>query len=110
LAKPSARRTAYDGYFGKGRTFMKVNWVAIGIFATLAMPVVANAQGVVSGTQQGASQGAKQGAKAGNQAAGPVGGVVGGAVGTAVGGVSGGVQGALGTSSTSKGKPKNPAQ
>src|ERR1044071_7934740 len=95
-------QVAYDDDSWWRRTSMKIKWIAVGILASLAMPAVANAQGVVSGTQQGASQGAKQGAKAGNKAAGPVGGVVGGAVGTAVGGVSGGVQGALGTSSTSK--------
>src|SRR6476661_4503051 len=74
---------------------MKTRWIVAGVLTVLAMPIVASAEGVVSGTQQGASQGAKEGAKQGNKAAGPVGGVGGGAVGTAVGGVTGGVQGGL---------------
>ena len=58
----------------------------------LAMPLVAQAQGVVRGTQEGAAVGGS----AGNRAAGPVGSVVGAAVGGVAGGVAGGVNGALG--------------
>jgi hypothetical protein len=61
---------------------------ALLILAVLAMPLTAQAQGVVGGAQEGAEQG--------NHAAGPVGGVVGGAVGGVVGGVEGGVKGVLG--------------
>jgi hypothetical protein len=52
-----------------------------GVLTVLAMPVTAQAQGIVRGAQEGAAEG--------NRAAGPVGGVVGGAVGGAVGGVKG---------------------
>jgi hypothetical protein len=81
---------------------MKSTWIVAGVLAVLAMPVVANAQGIVGGAQQGASQGAREGSKA----AGPVGGAVGGAVGGVVGGVTGGVKGALGVPAKSKRKPK----
>ncbi|WPP04852.1 DUF1236 domain-containing protein [Methylocella tundrae] len=62
------------------------------IAALLAIPLGAQAQGLVGGAQTGA----ESGAAAGNNAAGPIGGVVGGAVGGAVGGVTGGVTGLLG--------------
>jgi hypothetical protein len=54
----------------------------------LAVPVSAQAQGIVRGAQKGAA--------VGNRTAGPVGGAVGGAVGGVVGGVAGGVKGVLG--------------
>jgi hypothetical protein len=44
---------------------MKLRWIVAGALAALAMPVVANAQGIVGGAQQGASQGAKEGSKTG---------------------------------------------
>jgi hypothetical protein len=56
--------------------------------AVLAMPLAAQAQGVVRGAEEGSA--------AGNRAAGPVGGAVGGAVGGVVGGVEGGIKGILG--------------
>jgi hypothetical protein len=56
--------------------------------AVLAMPLAAQAQGVVRGAEEGAA--------AGNRAAGPVGGAVGGVVGGVEGGVVGGVKGILG--------------
>jgi hypothetical protein len=56
--------------------------------ALLATPVVAQAQGLVTGTERGA--------EAGDRAAGPVGGIVGGAVGGAVGTVNGAVDAATG--------------
>jgi len=85
---------------------MKVGLIITSVLAVLAIPVVVNAQGVVSGTQQGASQGAKEGSKA----AGPVGGAVGGVVGGTVGGVTGGVKGALGVPSKPKSKAKKQPQ
>jgi len=54
------------------------------VLVALAMPLAAQAQGVVRGAEEGAA--------AGNRAAGPVG----GAVGTGVGGIVGGVEGVLG--------------
>ena len=39
---------------------MKLRWIVAGVLAALAMPVVANARGIVGGAQQGASQGAKE--------------------------------------------------
>jgi hypothetical protein len=54
----------------------------------LAMPLAAQAQGVVRGAQQGAAQG--------EHVAGPIGGAVGTVVGGAFGGVAGGVKGILG--------------
>ena len=54
------------------------------VCASLALPSLAQAQGVIGGTEQGARDGAR--------AAGPVGAVVGGVV----GGVAGGVAGVLG--------------
>lgn len=54
------------------------------VLAALAIPLAAQAQGVVRGAEEGAA--------AGNRAAGPVGGAVGGVV----GGVEGGVRGVLG--------------
>lgn len=56
--------------------------------ALLAVPHLAQAQGIIGG--------AEEGVRRGNRAAGPVGGVVGGAVGAGVGGVVGGVKGVLG--------------
>jgi hypothetical protein len=49
--------------------------------AILAMPLAAQAQGIIGGAQDGAHEG--------NRAAGPVGAVVGGTVGAAVGGAEG---------------------
>ncbi|WP_253706051.1 hypothetical protein [Bradyrhizobium sp. WD16] len=66
-------------------------WPVMAAFAALtllALPHLAQAQGIVGG--------AEEGVRRGNRAAGPVGGVVGGAVGGAVGGVVGGVKGVLG--------------
>jgi hypothetical protein len=63
-----------------------------GVLAVLAIPHVAQAQGVI----RGADQGARQGVREGNRAAGPVGGVVGGALGLGVGAAVGGVKGVLG--------------
>jgi hypothetical protein len=56
--------------------------------ALLAIPHLAQAQGIIGG--------AEEGVRRGNRAAGPVGGVVGGAIGAGVGGVVGGVKGVLG--------------
>jgi hypothetical protein len=50
-------------------------------FAILAMPLTAQAQGIIGGAQEGAYRG--------NRDAGPVGAIVGGTVGAAVGGVEG---------------------
>jgi hypothetical protein len=61
---------------------MKTKFLVSMVFiATLALPVVAQAQGTVRGAQEGAAQGAR--------AAGPVGAVVGGTVGAAAGTVGG---------------------
>jgi len=61
---------------------MKTKFLVSMIFiATLALPIVAQAQGTVRGAQEGAAQGAR--------AAGPVGAVVGGTVGAAAGTVGG---------------------
>jgi hypothetical protein len=62
-------------------------WAAA-IAAVLALPVTAEAQGVIGGAQQGAA--------AGHRAAGPVGAAVGGVVGGVTGGVVGGVRGVIG--------------
>jgi len=85
---------------------MKKRWIIGGVLIVLAMPVAANAQGIIGGAQQGASQGAREG----NKAAGPVGGAVGGVVGGTVGGVTGGVKGALGVSNKPKAKSKKQPQ
>ena len=58
------------------------------VFAVLAMPLAAEAQGIVGGSERGAAVGAR--------AAGPIGAVVGGVTGGVVGGVVGGVGGVLG--------------
>src|SRR5262245_40893028 len=92
-------------FFGFWRTAMKGAWIIVAVLAVLAMPVVADAQGVVGGAQEGASKGVREG----NKVAGPVGGAVGGVVGGTVGGVTGGVKGALGIS-PKKSKRKKPAQ
>ncbi len=39
---------------------MKAGWIVIGVLAVMAVPVVADAQGVVGGAQQGANQGARE--------------------------------------------------
>ena len=44
---------------------MKLRWIVAGVLAALAMPVVANAQGIVGGAQQGASQERRKEAKQG---------------------------------------------
>jgi hypothetical protein len=85
---------------------MKLRWMIIGVAAVLAMPVIADAQGIVGGAQQGGSQGAREG----NKAAGPVGGAVGGVVGGTVGGVTGGVKSGLGISDKPKKKSKTQTQ
>jgi hypothetical protein len=56
--------------------------------ALLAIPQLAQAQGIVRGAQEGSREG--------NRVAGPVGGVVGGAVGAGVGGAMGAVRGVFG--------------
>jgi hypothetical protein len=53
----------------------------VAVFATLAMPLAAQAQGTVRGAEEGAA--------AGDHAAGPLGAIVGGAVGAATGTVGG---------------------
>ena len=68
---------------------MKARFVIAAVILTaLAVPVGAQAQGVVRGAQDGAA--------VGNRAAGPVGGAVGAVGGGVVGGVAGGVKGVLG--------------
>lgn len=62
--------------------------VAVVVVAALAVPLSAQAQGIIGGGQQGVAMGQK--------AAGPVGAVVGGVVGGAVGAVVGGVKGVIG--------------
>jgi hypothetical protein len=64
--------------------------VALSVF--VAVPVVAQAQGV----PRGINYGAQRGAYTGYSVLGPVGGVVGGVVGGAAGGVVGGVNGVFG--------------
>jgi len=66
--------------------------LATGILAIVAMPHLAQAQGVFRGAEQGANQGVREG----DRAAGPIGGLVGGAIGLGVGGAVGGVKGVLG--------------
>jgi hypothetical protein len=78
---------------------MKTGLIITGLLAVLAMPVAANAQGIVGGAKQGSAQGAKEG----NKALGPVGGAVGGVVGGATGAAVGGVKGVLGVPAS---KPK----
>ncbi len=64
---------------------MKKSTSAVALFiATLALPLSAQAQGIVGGAAEGSRQGA--------EAAGPVGGLVGGVL----GGVTGGIAGLLG--------------
>jgi hypothetical protein len=68
---------------------MKARFVwAAAVLTLLAMPLAAQAQGVIGGAQEGA--------RVGNRAAGPVGGAVGAVGGGVVGGVVGGVRGAIG--------------
>ena len=55
--------------------------LATALFAALAMPVIAQAQGTVRGAEEGAEQGGR--------AAGPLGAIVGGAVGAATGTIGG---------------------
>ena len=62
------------------------------VLTLVAMPLAADAQGLVRGTRHGVHRGAYEGGRA----AGPVGAVVGGVVGGAVGGAIGTVNGALG--------------
>jgi hypothetical protein len=64
--------------------------LTVGIF--LAVPVIAQAQGV----PRGINYGAHRGAYTGYTVLGPVGGIVGGVVGGAAGGVVGGVNGVFG--------------
>ncbi|RYX89344.1 MAG: hypothetical protein EON84_15245 [Bradyrhizobiaceae bacterium] len=66
--------------------------LAAAMLALVAVPHMAEAQGVFRGAEQGANQGSREG----NRAAGPVGGLVGGAIGLGVGGAVGGVKGVLG--------------
>src|ERR1700726_4695585 len=56
-------------------------FLATALFAALAMPAIAQAQGTIRGAEEGAEQGGR--------AAGPVGAIVGGAVGAATGTVGG---------------------
>jgi len=58
------------------------------LLALFAVPLSAQAQGIIGGGERGA--------EVGGRAAGPVGGVVGGVVGGAAGGVVGGVRGVVG--------------
>lgn len=67
---------------------MKTKLAVAVIVATLATPLVAQAQGIIGGGRHGAA--------VGHRAAGPVGGAVGAVVGGAVGGVVGGVKGVIG--------------
>ena len=60
---------------------MRLSTIAFATLAVLAIPVAADAQGLVGG--------AEQGYRAGDNALGPVGGIVGGAVGAGVGTVNG---------------------
>lgn len=60
---------------------------AVALFATLAVPFAAHAQGIIGGAHDGAVRGSR--------VAGPVGYVVGGAVGAGVGGAVGAVNGAV---------------
>jgi len=62
--------------------------MTVSVLAAFAVPLAAQAQGVVRGAEEGAA--------AGNRAAGPVGGAVGAGVGGVVGGIEGGVKGVLG--------------
>ena len=68
---------------------MKARFVmAAAILTLFAVPIAAEAQGIVGGAQEGA--------RVGNRAAGPVGGAVGAVGGGVVGGVVGGVKGVIG--------------
>ena len=55
--------------------------MSLAVFATLALPVAAQAQGTVRGAEEGAAEGGR--------AAGPLGAIVGGAIGAATGTVGG---------------------
>jgi hypothetical protein len=70
-----------------------------GALALLAVPLAAQAQGLVKGVEQGA--------RAGNKAAGPVGGVLGGAIGGVVG-VVGGVLGGVTGGNTNRNNASGP--
>ena len=67
---------------------VKLYLAAAVLLASLAIPHIGHAQGIVRGAQEGAAEG--------DRVAGPVGGVVGGAVGAGVGGAMGAVDGVLG--------------
>lgn len=68
---------------------MKFNlMIGATVLAILAMPLSAQAQGIIRGAEEGSA--------VGNRAAGPVGGAVGGVVGGVEGGVVGGIKGILG--------------
>jgi len=67
----------------KTRTILSASLVVL-----FAIPLSAQAQGIIGGGERGA--------EVGGHAAGPVGGVVGGVVGGAAGGVVGGVKGVVG--------------
>lgn len=70
-------------------SFVKTGFLMIvGVLAFLAMPLAAQAQGIVGGAERGAADGGR--------AAGPVGAVIGGVAGGVIGGVVGGVTGVLG--------------
>jgi hypothetical protein len=76
-----------NGFPGRGS--MKFRFmIAACIAAVLALPLLAEAQGIVRGAEEGAAEG--------NRAAGPVGGAVGAGLGGVVGGVEGGLDGVLG--------------
>jgi hypothetical protein len=87
-SKISAKTTAMPKLFSKQTRLA----LAAAVLALVAIPHMAQAQGVFRGAEQGANQGARDG----NRAAGPVGGLVGGAIGLGVGGAVGGVKGVLG--------------
>jgi hypothetical protein len=86
--------TRFRNLEGKGHFDTRpvpARWPVMAAFAALALlavPQLAQAQGIVGG--------AEEGVRRGNRAAGPVGGVVGGAIGAGVGGVVGGVKGVIG--------------
>jgi Protein of unknown function (DUF1236) len=68
-------------FSNRERSMPSKNFLTILVFATLALPMTAQAQGTV--------QGAREGAAVGNRDAGPVGAVVGGAVGAVTGTIGG---------------------
>jgi hypothetical protein len=86
---------------GKGFGFMRKLLAAGFVFAALALPAAAHAQG-------GAPGGAVDGFHKGDKVAGPIGGVIGAAVGGIVGGLVGGVSGVLGIPQPGADEPPSP--